>query len=589
MYLNYLSGTSGNMFNTSFYIDSNEMTAAYAYGIYVYYYSAIQSVCRNRIQSRFPADSNQSVDYYGLYSYYFTDYDMVQGNVINVDCKGNGYGMYLYYNQNRPGSAYGRGLIVNNDVRVKGISSAYGIYYNAYYSQLYLHHNSVYAFSENGVVNGLWLKASQNTSYVSEITRNLVTVNGKSACPLFISSAAQYCTSFYCLREWNNWYANDTVANVNGSVITTISDLETVTGNDANSSQKRPVFTDATNNLELDNLTDFHCPMHADVARDINGLERASVTSMGAYDGKYYGGSNLWLVECLSPVTATDMACVTLSPSIAVTVKNTDKDVFCFDSSALKVSLDVTGAITLHWDTLIRSGQLASGRMDTLTLGSLPTLASGTYHIRVTLSDSADVNAEDDTLSTDYTVRWIEPPYDVNFTTVPAELISVIPSGSIGWKVVQGAGTAPAVAPAFGTGRLEFAGAGNPGASANAVFNGVNLHGCLNPKLSFWYAHDAADSKRDLMFVLATTDGGATYTEIGRITAAAAVTGWQQYDIDLSRFANASCLSIVFQAISFGGADQSIDRIRISADADAAITLLPVELGTLTACNNDAV
>ena len=259
MYLNYLSGTSGNMFNTSFYIDSNEMTAAYSYGIYVYYYSSIQSICRNRIQSRFPADSNQSVDYYGLYSYYYTDYDMVQGNVINVDCKGKGYGMYLYYNQNRPGYAYGRGLVVNNDVRVKGISSAYGIYYNAYYSQLYLHHNSVYAFSGNGISNGLWLNASQNTTYVSEITRNLVAVNGKSAYPLFINNSnANYSTPIYCLREWNNWYANDTVASIGGSVCTNVSGLESLTGNDANSSQKRPIFTDTTINLGLDNLIDFN-------------------------------------------------------------------------------------------------------------------------------------------------------------------------------------------------------------------------------------------------------------------------------------------------------------------------------------------
>ena len=142
---------------------------------------------------------------------------------------------------------------------------------------------------------------------------------------------------------------------------------------------------------------------------------------------------------------------------------------------------------------------------------------------------------------------------------------------------------------AFGTGRLEFAGAGNPGASASAVFNAVDIQGCVNPMLSFWYAHGVNSGTRDILYVFATTDGGASYTTIGRITPTDTTTGWRQYDIDLSRFANASCLSIVFQAISFGGANQSLDRIRITADADAALTLLPVDFSAFTACENDAV
>ena len=583
MYLYYLAGSTGLIASTSLYIDSNVLDNASQYGIYVYYYANIPSISYNRIISRaVPSDGT----YHGLHLEEAVTYDFVQGNRIRVNGTGTGYGIWLgsyqnYYQQRR-------GLVINNEVQVSGAKSQYGIFFNAGRSVLKMHHNSVYVNSYADVAYGLYLTPTPNAT-IMPITRNLVAAYGKRPYPLYITSNT-YSGATYGLREWNNWYAIDSIACLAGISCHDIKDLQALTfDNDSNSFRNMPSFKDTTDGLLLKTYDLFACPMTADVSYDINGSPRSPITAMGAYGYEIFDNVNLEMLEILGPSTASDASCISTHTPVCFVFRNSGVQEARFDSSALKVSLDVTGAITWHWDTLIQSGRLASGRMDTLTLGSLPTLASGTYHIRVTLSDSADVNAEDDTLSTDYTVRWIEPPYDVNFTTVPAELISVSPSGSIGWKVVSGAGSTPAVAPAFGTGRLEFAGAGNPGASANAVFNGVNLKGCLNPTLSFWYAHDADDSKRDLMFVLATTDGGASYTEIGRITAAAAATGWKQYDIDLSRFANEPCLSIVFQAISFGGANQSLDRIRITADADAALTLLPVDFTAFTACENDAV
>ena len=572
--------------NAAVVIDSNVLMDAFQYGIYGGVRPTIRSISHNRISSRYAAKSNNSVNYYGFYYHNYGTCELMDGNVMDVRCSGNGYGLYATYNLNYYGSK--RGLLINNDIRVTGKGVKYGVYLqlDGSGSKADVHHNSVYVYSEDSNAYGFRL-GGLNLSNSAKITRNLVKVKGKINSPVYFADAAYgYDAS---LREWNNWYADgQRIAYINGTSYSDISSMQQKTGTDAYSISVNPLFKDVSVNLELNKYALFNCPFIPDVAYDINGVPRGSVTSMGAYGYDRFERVNLEILDVITQ-KVEDAVCILPNVPVSAVVRNSGILSVGFDSSMLRINVEISGASNYRWDTVINKGSIVSGGLDTFRLINVKTIASGTYHIRVMLSDSADVNAEDDTLSTDYTVRWIEPPYDVNFTTVPAELISVSPSGSIGWKVVSGAGSTPAVAPAFGTGRLEFVGAGNPGASANAVFNGVNLKGCLNPTLSFWYAHDADDSKRDLMFVLATTDGGASYTEIGRITAAAAATGWKQYDIDLSRFANEPCLSIVFQAISFGGANQSLDRIRITADADAALTLLLVDFTAFTACENDAV
>jgi hypothetical protein len=265
-------------------------------------------------------------------------------------------------------------------------------------------------------------------------------------------------------------------------------------------------------------------------------------------------------------------------------LKNAD-----FKKSALKVSMDITGAISLHFDTLITSGTIGYMQIDTITLGSIPTINAGVYNIKVTLADTSDKVPEDDTLSLAHRAYRVELPYDVNFSTVPAEFISSVMAGKTEWEVRQGSGSNPALAPSFGTGRLEFAGASVPGSSANAIFNAVNIYNCVNPTLSFWFAHNAACKTGDMLMVFVTTDGGATLTEIRRIAVADTATAWKQYDIDLTPFNQQSCLSILFRAVSFGGSDQAIDRIRITAEKDASFELLPIDLTQRTACDDTPV
>ncbi len=365
-----------------------------------------------------------------------------------------------------------------------------------------------------------------------------------------------------------------------------VSDFQAATlDNDSNMLNARPQFVDSNVNLELKDYTTMICPGINEVKMDINGNFRATASTIGCYAVPMSEKADLDAFSYYAPIPVVGVECIEDYTPVGLVIRNIGLEPFLFDSSALHVSLDVTGPISFHCDTVIRSGMLASGRMDTVMIGNMPLKESGTYHIKVTLKDGADNYPEDDTLSMDYTLSRIQPPYDVDFSAVPAELVNVRNAGTVDWQVVRD----NAMPSAFGKGRLEFAGAGNPGASASAVFNAVDIRGCVNPMLSFWYAHGANSGTRDILYVFATTDGGASYTTIGRITPTDTTTGWKQYDIDLSRFVNEPCLSIVFQAISFGGANQSLDRIRITADADASLTLLPVDFSAFTACENDAV
>lgn len=587
MYLYYPSGSTSYMMSSSMYIDSNVLTDAYYYGIYSYYYSHYPSISYNTISSRYAAASGNSSIYYGLYTYYYTTYGKVEGNKFYIISTSTSYGMYMYYYHNYPSYSNSTfGLVANNEVRIMGANGAkYGIYVYGYYSNLNIMHNSVYCISENSTAYGMYLTpGSSSGTYNTNVSRNMFICDGNTNYPMYISNT--YYATGYGKRSWNNHYSM-TGSNIGyaGAAKTTVAAFQTTTGQDSNLLNISPRFVKLRNSLELDDYDPFLCPATSLVTSDLNGNPRAAITAVGCYGAKMWDGVNLLVDEFVSPVAIADVICYENKTPVTITIKNMGRDAAIFDSTSLRIDLDVTGAVNLHYDTVISTGRMTPTQTRNITLATIPTQISGIYKINVKLTYNDDVLAEDDTLSMVYNASRVDLPYDIDFSTVPNEFVNVVLSGKKGWSVEQGSSNI--ATPVYGTGRLEFAGAGNPGAFANAVFNAVNIHGCINPKLSFWYNHVNDPSLRDLTIVLATTDGGATYKEIGRIMAYDTITGWKQHDINLNGFVNSNCLSIVFQAISFGGVDQNIDRVRITADMDAAMNLLPMELGN--ACENDRV
>ncbi|MBO4281583.1 MAG: right-handed parallel beta-helix repeat-containing protein [Bacteroidales bacterium] len=578
-YLYYSASTTDNMQYASVIMDSNTFSDAYAYGIYNYYYSAIKEVTNCTFTNR-----TNSTTFYALYSAYYTQWNKIENNRIRISGNVTGYGLYLYYYQNYNRTVYA--TVCNNEIHISGQSGArYGIYAYYPYGNLAVHHNTIFLESDKSTAYGLYLYNS-TTTYKIDVTRNIVYTNAVTNYPLYFANT-NYTGAGYGQRSYNDLYSPTNVAYAGGA-LANVAALQNVSKQDSHTVSRQPSFLSTGNTLEIDNYEGFLCPMLNSVKNDILGFQRTKTTLMGAYGAKMEEGVNLKAESFVSPQPIADIICYDDYTQVSVAIRSNGRTNPDFSKSPLRISLDVTGAINYHFDTTLRSGTMAALTMDTIQLCLVPTMNSGTYQFHIRLTDTSDVRADDDTLSLIYRAHRVELPYDIDFSTRPDEFVNAVLAGNGGWKIVQGKGTQPDIAPAFGTGRLEFAGANEPGAFANAIFNAVNIQNCHNPKLSFWYAHTPTD-KRDLTIVLATTDGGATFTEIGRIVAADTATFWKQYDIDLSRFSKASCLSIIFQGMSFGGCNQSIDRIRITAEKDASISLLPVDRTKLSACESTPI
>ena len=586
MYLYYLAGGTGHMTASSITVDSNTLGDAYYYGIYTYYYSHYKSMSHNTITNR----KNCTNAYYGIYNYYYSNVDKMEGNRVHVTTTGTGYGIYWYYYKNYASYGGTAGKFTNNEIMVEGNGGAkYGLYFYLPYQNWEVSHNSIFAKSTSGAVYGIYAYNS-NTSYKIEMKNNLfVTQSTGTNYPCYLYST--YYNSSYLTLDYNNYVSlsNANIGYANSTTISSLANWQSTTGMDQHSVNVRTDFTDSTKNFELADYMPFVCPRLSSVGTDINGSSRTSYTTMGCYGMQIKENVDLEVVSFLSPKPITDVTCFPVSMPVQVSIKNSGLKKADFTHSALKVSLDVTGAISYHFDTTFTTGSMAFQQTDTINLCSVPTIVSGVYNMKVTINDTSDTDISNDTLSLLYKVGRVELPYDIDFSTVPNEFINVTMAGETEWKVVKGNGSNPAIAPAFGTGRLEFAGASDPGAYAHAVFNGVNIQGCVKPTLSFWFAHSADCTNNDVLTVLVSTDGGANYTEVKRILVTDTATAWKRYDVDLSAFTQSSCLSVVFRAMSFGGTNQSIDRIRITAENDAEISLLPISTGNRTACDNTPV
>jgi hypothetical protein len=584
MYLYYLAGGTGNMTASSITVDSNILADAYYYGIYAYYYSHYKSMSHNTITNR----KNSTNVYYGIYNYYYSNVDKMEGNRVHVVTTNTAYGIYWYYYKNYASYGGTAGKFTNNEIMVEGNGGTkYGLYFYLPYQNWEVSHNSIFAKSTSGAVYGIYAYNS-NTSYNITMKNNLFVTEGTGTnYPIY---AGAYYTSSYMTLDYNNYVSlNNTNIGYASSLITSLSNWKSSTGMDQHSVNVKPGFKDSTKNFELDNYLPFTCPRLTGVTTDIDGSLRTATTTMGCYGFQIKEDVDLQAVAFLDPKPISEATCLHVSVPVKVSVKNIGMKNADFSHSALKISLDVSGAISHHFDTTFTKGSIAIQQTDNFLLGNIPTLTNGIYRIKVTLNDTSDTEPANDTMSMIYKVGRVGFPYDADFSTEPVEFVNATMSGNTGWTVAKGTGSNPALAPAFGTGRLEYAGEKEKSGYAHAIFNGVDIQGCLNPTLSFWYAHNASCTGKDMLTVLVSTNGSTNYTEVKRVMAADTVTAWRQYDVDLSAFAQASCLSVIFRATSDGGSNQSIDRIRITAQKDAALSLLPISSDNRTACDDTPV
>ena len=578
IHMYYMAGSTANMPLASVTITGNTMTDAYQYGIYSYYYSHYTSISRNSITNR-----TGSGTFYGMYLYYYNTIDTLDANRIHVNAS-SGYGIYTYYYSNYGSYGGKKGNITNNEIMVSNSSAAYGIYMYYPYQNWNIFNNSIRSESSTSAAYAAYLYTT-STSYKISFQNNIAMAKGSTAYPVYVSSAT-YVKPSYMIFDHNLYYGCntvDTATNVGyaGAAKVTLADWQTATTQDSNSYNSAPGFVNISQSLELADYSAFPCPRMAEAAYDILNTPRGPIASVGCYSLEMSDDLDLSLKKFIQPMDADEIKCYGDFADVAFSVQNLGRVVADFSQSPLRITLMVSGAGNFRMDTVIATGQLASALTDTISLGRIPTMASGIYHLNIMLNDTADHHPGNDTISLDYNVSHVNLPYDVDFSTAPTEFVSMKQSGSAEWGV-QPKDTV--IAPVFGTGYLVFNGMGRPGSVANAVFNSVNIYQTSNPKLTFWYAH-TDEAVRDFLSVQVTNDEGATFTELGKVFASDTGVYWKKYEFDLSKFANDNCICITLQGMSFGGCNQYIDRIRITADKDIALRLLLPDVSQLSACN----
>ncbi len=288
LYLNQITGTSGNMSKSSMYIDSNEITNAFRYGIYASYYCSFPSISHNSIKSRI-IDTSASFAYYGIYSYYYKIIGKIECNRILVKSYDWGYGIYFYNYQNYNLYTSSPTLVTNNEIMVIGSNDRgqYGIMATVSNSMMDVHHNSIYVKSEKGAAYGISLQPTTITNDKDRFhfTRNLLVTNGVSNYPIYFRNT-NYDTK-RGLREWNDFYSKVNVAYA-GKDLTTIAELQAVTKQDSNSVKLLPTFADLDKGLDLKDYNTLLCPRIDSVRTDINGHQRNASTTIGCYATSVY-------------------------------------------------------------------------------------------------------------------------------------------------------------------------------------------------------------------------------------------------------------------------------------------------------------
>ena len=563
----YLYGGTGTSAFGDLYIDSNIITNQYYYGNY-YYYTHL-SFNYNEVST----SSSASTSWYGIYMYYVNP-QITCNRILSMNrILSGGYGMYSYYANVY--SSRGDVHVINNEIHMKSTGSNSGMYFY-YANSLYILHNSIYGQATGGA-RGIYV--GQSTSYTNMVIRNnniVITGTSTTAYPMYIATTT-YCMPPYMTIDYNNYYHNTNIGYAGGAK-TTLSAWQAVTQQDVNSVKVNPSFVDSSVNLALNDATGLMCYREGKVPYDIEGVKREYLTPMGAYTMHLFTGTDLALTEIVEPTNSTSL-CAPNYVSVKYAVSNAGGMAVDFSVTPLRLTIRIDGADTATVDTLISTGSLDVFATDTFEVTNMLNVGfAGNYYLTAYLSTQNDSIHDNDTLTGMYYTHKIGLPYDEDFDTYNMTDLTVEAlAGANVWHVERG--VSGYIDPVFGLGKLAFEGTlGSVGRLSTAQ---IELNRTAQPTLEFWYAHDTSNANlNDQMDVKITFDGGYTHVplmNLKRYNANISAPAWVKYTIDLSPYVDSACAILVFEAQSYGGPGQYLDRIVISSNSNVALTdVMPV-------------
>jgi len=295
----------------------------------------------------------------------------------------------------------------------------------------------------------------------------------------------------------------------------------------------------------------------------------------------YYTGGNIVAKAILEPANVGAI-CFENKTALKVKLENVGTRAITLLTHPITFYYTISGAINVQDSITFTNGVFGVSEKEFI-LDSLDISVPGSYAIDISFYCDDDIIHVDDTISVVYDVNKITMPYDNMFSTATNDY-QITNSGSVGWELDN----APAITPMFGTGSLHMP--SDSGETSTLSFYSINMQGSSHPTLEFWFSQDKLNpSLQDRVVVKVSIDEGVSFIPLQtvyRYSASALTPQWSYYSLDLLSYAGETCLIIAFEAISVGGGDMWIDRIKISSNNEIGVTDLGIaDLSKLIACD----
>jgi hypothetical protein len=300
-----------------------------------------------------------------------------------------------------------------------------------------------------------------------------------------------------------------------------------------------------------------------------------------------YTGHNLAMMNVLSPINLDTICTPNYSP-VLITMANLGEEEYDYAQYPVTVSVEVINsrAIINRASVIRNRGVLRSGKIDTVEIMSaLPIMYSGVYNIRAWLTSSIDSIAYDDILLYEYFSDKITLPLDEDFSSniLPKEFTSISLLGSEIWEPYTDTNTVSPIIPPTGGGMLRYA--GSSGSISSLSTRQVDLIGAVEPKMTFWYYHDATASALDKSYMDVNILEDGVATTVLSLNKRGDTTGWVQYLVDLSNYTTSQCILIQFESMNRSNtlSVQYVAHIIINSKPDLEVAEIIIS-PEITAC-----
>jgi hypothetical protein len=297
---------------------------------------------------------------------------------------------------------------------------------------------------------------------------------------------------------------------------------------------------------------------------------------------KTYTGSNLAVIELLSPVNDPSVSCTPDYTPVQAVIRNLGEEDYDFTQDAVTFSVEVitSSGIRNTASVIKNTGILESGKMDTVEIMSaLPIMYAGIYDIKVwlTSTNQIDLVPYDDMLNYTLISNRIGLPVDEYFSSndIPIEFSSgsIVPPSGTGETWIPYMDTTGQLLSMPDTVKSMLRYTGKSGTMAQLITRQLDLSGVIDPLLTFWYYHDASTPDLDRSYTDVNIIVDGVINNVYNLKRGGATTGWVQYSVPLDKY-RGECILIQFE--SMNGYDslsaQYIYHIMITSTPDLKVS-----------------